>query len=755
MDNLFLAKSKPRQTIEEHTLQVVNSFLSLVEIYPYAVSQVEKEAIETACFIHDPGKMGSRFQNKLYKVLKLNLRLDDGLGDLYDDAGIDEVPHGILSALFLDYQKCVAAWGEPVARAVLLAICYHHHRHQLQDIIDYQTNLLIQIAKHDLAIWSPHYSIKSDFYKEPPDIKNLDKLDIEWLREEESEWANWALFAKVKGLLNRADYAASGGLNALEIAPEVDGQNIAQIISDRLPSLRPVQQYMAGHQEENLIVIASTGIGKTEAALLWNGGRKLFYTLPLRVSINEIYKRIRFKYEYSKAELLHSDALAYYLQEVDKERNELDVFVRYNQARLFATPLTVCTVDQLFKFVFKCNGYEAMYATLSYSNVVIDELQMYPPDIIACILYGLKLITKAGGKFAIITATFPPILRDFFRQLDIPYVMPDEPFYSELKFRHWISLRQGDFNLDEILKHGKTKKVLIIVNTAKRARELYAKLRNRKDIPVKLLHKDYLLMHRRILETEIMDFSKLVGANGIWICTQLVEASLDIDFDILFTEMSIADSLLQRMGRCFRSREYLGLEPNIFIHNTGNGIGSVYDRDLHKYSWQALQEYDGKIFEESLKQEYIKKVYDPVVNKDILDTEYCKGISSRLNMLRHMPPLEILTKEVEEKFRNIKSITLIPDIIYCQLENDGTIENWQRNLADHTLDKIKRAKLLNEIYNYSVNTSWYPKLRDFIDRKEAIFDGSGIYRSQLRYDFDSEKNQGFGLINDEIEPNNL
>lgn len=34
----------------------------------------------------------------------------------------------------------------------------------------------------------------------------------------------------------------------------------------------------------------------------------------------------------------------------------------------------------------------------------------------------------------------------------------------------------------------------------------------------------------------------------IWISTQIVEASLDIDYDYLFTELSTADSLFQRMG---------------------------------------------------------------------------------------------------------------------------------------------------------------------------------------------------------------
>jgi CRISPR-associated endonuclease/helicase Cas3 len=39
-------------------------------------------------------------------------------------------------------------------------------------------------------------------------------------------------------------------------------------------------------------------------------------------------------------------------------------------------------------------------------------------------------------------------------------------------------------------------------------------------------------------------------SHGIWITTQIAEASLDIDFDVLFTELSSLDSFFQRMGRC-------------------------------------------------------------------------------------------------------------------------------------------------------------------------------------------------------------
>lgn len=128
----------------------------------------------------------------------------------------------------------------------------------------------------------------------------------------------------VKGLLNRLDYAASAGLTCLEeeLVDELgDGltEKMQSYMDKKTFTLRESQRYMMEHQSDNPILIASTGTSKTEAALLWIGNRKAFYTLPLKVSINAIYDRVKFEIGYKKSKLLHSDAFSVYLEETQSD----------------------------------------------------------------------------------------------------------------------------------------------------------------------------------------------------------------------------------------------------------------------------------------------------------------------------------------------------------------------------------------------------------------------------------------------------
>src|SRR5699024_8805851 len=222
------------------------------------------------------------------------------------------------------------------------------------------------------------------------------------------------MYILVKGLLNKIDYVASGYY-------EIEYRNdfLIQALDKHKESwgddsdYNKLQKFMLSHQDDNIIAVAETGYGKTEAGLLWIGDNKGFFTLPLRSAINSIFDRVRNdilkgKKLDERLALLHSDSLnELFSRSEAKEEGNLDLgdleIIKYNdRARQNSLPLTISTIDQIFKFVYKYKGFEQELATLSYSKIVIDEIQMYSPDLLAYLVLGLGMITKMGGKFSII-----------------------------------------------------------------------------------------------------------------------------------------------------------------------------------------------------------------------------------------------------------------------------------------------------------------------------------------------------------------
>ena len=83
---------------------------------------------------------------------------------------------------------------------------------------------------------------------------------------------------------------------------------------------------------------------------------------------------------------MHSDTLSIYSKQAEddiEEADELEFLTYYTKTKQLSMPLTICTLDQIFDFVYFYKGFESKLATLSYSKVIIDEVQMYSPDSVA------------------------------------------------------------------------------------------------------------------------------------------------------------------------------------------------------------------------------------------------------------------------------------------------------------------------------------------------------------------------------------
>ena len=487
----------------------------------------------------------------------------------------------------------------------------------------------------------------------------------------------------------------------------------------------------------------------------------------MRVAINSIYKRIKeqiLKDDITKDELtnklglLHSDFRSEYLkrfeEKKDKEIEEsdfteerLDEYI--GKTKQLSLPLTVCTIDQIFDFVYRAPGFEMKASILAYSKIVIDEIQMYSPNLVASLIYGIKFITDLGGKFAIMTATLPGIIKTLLEKENVSFVTTS-PFVNN-KIRHKVKIENDVINAEFIKQRYKNNKILVVCNTVKKSKEIYDEL---KEIGVSgneinLLHSRFIKKDRFQKENEITKFAspkrfsekerrieENIRESGIWIGTQVVEASLDIDFDVLITELSDLNGLFQRMGRCYRSRT---LKPedgyNCFVFTDNcSGIGkserSVIDEEIHEKSKEKLLNVDG-ILTEEMKLSMIDEVYS---YESLKETQYCQTIEEKLRALKfYIIEYEMSKEKVKEIFRDIHSIDVIPMPIYKENEDEITenIEILQKTYKDCSdierkklkLDKIRArneiSKLKVSVPQYDFDKSDYNTVE--INKYEEIF----------------------------------
>lgn len=727
-----------QKTLKEHHKDIVTCAEMFFLEYGEYFTEKEKKLVVEACRIHDLGKVNLVFQAMICPKLAEKFYIDV--------RKTQQIPHGFLSAVTIsldEFDDLSELFSDKDFGPFITAVYYHHDRED-----HYNSPAIRKYAEK-------YYMKQIEEYLNRK-IRKLNCSNLDDLLFRNNVYTGkyipdsnaWKEYLLIKGLLNKFDYTVSAGYENAESVIDLHEKKLVKNIEKFLngKELRPAQKFMKMNRDKNLIVIAPTGSGKTEASLLWMNGEKSFYTLPLKVSSNAIYLRIKENYEYKDVALLHSDAMAVYLREYNG--NE-DIGEKYERSKMLSQPLTVCTVDQLFRFVYRALGTEIFAATLKYSKLVLDEIQAYEPRVIATIIYGLKMIQEMGGKFAIITATFPPVLKYGLVE-GKQYIFKDftgKEYQVEKYPRHKVEIRHSEMNLDEIRLRGKNRKVLVICNTVSKAQKLYKKLEGEN---VWLLHSKYIRRDRAFLERKIMGFSES-GESGIWITTQIVEASLDIDFDILYTEMCTADSLLQRMGRCNRKGRYCPNEANIVVFDNRNGVSegkrrSVYEDKLYDRSLELLSKYEHILFSEDKKTAYMNEVYSV---DGVKETIYFENIQKDLKLFSEIHPTEYSADEAE--VRDIRSVTIVPENVY--VENQNLFEYGVEFLKKPNMSREARSLIKSKLENLTLSLNLYQKFPAEVDRTTIGLSENrkitDIHRAQYNYEFDIESGKGRGILFDE------
>ncbi len=391
-----------------------------------------------------------------------------------------------------------------------------------------------------------------------------------------------------------------------------------------------------------LLIEAPMGEGKTEAAFYAHlrlqtelGHRGMYVALPTMATGNAMFSRTaEFLNEQAEGRTVPLDLqLLHGATQLNSVYQALQSEVRPNfpdeeklehvQAREFFThkkqallsEYGVGTVDQALLTILNIRHQFVRLWGLGNRVVIIDEVHAYDTYTSELVNGLVRWLHALGSSVVLLSATLSEKSRNELLEAyggeaketegypRIFKVAAGEtevfPFDAESKRKVEIAVHHLAADLDTIVrlledKLAKGGCAVCIVNTVNRAQELYKKLGGKDTY---LFHARYPAEERAEIETHILEtFGKAATReNGkrphraILIATQVVEQSLDLDFDLMVTDLAPVDLIIQRAGRMWRherpSSERPISEPQLFI------AGMEHEGELpelSRYFWDRV-----------------------------------------------------------------------------------------------------------------------------------------------------------------------
>jgi CRISPR-associated endonuclease/helicase Cas3 len=347
------------------------------------------------------------------------------------------------------------------------------------------------------------------------------------------------------------------------------------------------------------VIEAPMGTGKTEAALWAAYGllaagkaRGIYFALPTQATSNRMHLRMeefvkRIAPNSRRTRLIHGNSwlmeqiLDYHPASSGKLDISNDARVGYDwfasAKRALLASFGVGTVDQALLGIVAAKHFFVRHFALAGKIVILDEVHSYDLYTGTLIDRLVDALEGLGCTVVILSATLSGKRREQIMPLGpdgmddpakLPYPIitgrtardktlhvPADPPPSRDVAVEFLKLERAIANAVDLASHGGV--VLWICDTVDAAQDTYRKLSEQSEgrFLVGLVHSRFPFWRREELENEWME---RLGKNGtsrcgsILVSTQVVEQSVDLDADLLITELAPTDMLLQRIGRLWR-----------------------------------------------------------------------------------------------------------------------------------------------------------------------------------------------------------
>jgi CRISPR-associated endonuclease/helicase Cas3 len=451
-------------------------------------------------------------------------------------------------------------------------------------------------------------------------------------------WFNWKADGKTLSFKDMFPF--------IDVPNSIQQKIVDEIAKTSLPAL--------------LILESPTGSGKTEAALYaadtWlqsQRGSGMYIAMPTQATSNQMYDRVtkflrqRYPDETLNFHLVHGGAL---LEDnkaktegvYDEDQTDSQGGIRAEawflpRKRTLLAPFGVGTVDQALMSVLQTRHFFVRMFGLQNKVVVFDEVHAYDTYMSELFKRLLAWLKQIGVSVILLSATLPEKTRCDLtaaylgrEEVDLPNaeyprltLASDAGVQSiplETPSSRTVELKPCDTQPQTIIEHLRTALqnggcAAVICNRVARAQELYREIKAAGLVPeedLTLFHARFPFAWREEIEKSVLGkFGK--GENGgqnpnrpkksIVVATQVIEQSLDLDFDYMISDLAPIDLLIQRAGRLHRHSQNDSARPEnlktptlLISFPQADDIPEfghdeyVYDRSVMLKTWLALKD---------------------------------------------------------------------------------------------------------------------------------------------------------------------
>lgn len=657
----ILGKSDPKRTLIEHTNDCLFWFQKVLDWNDILITKISKHySISKSGLInrlfmmvafHDIGKATERFQDKIrgiksnsleshaltsvpfiYEEIKDNpIKIIDNNPFFPEIIAIASHHSKLKKGLFQDYKRMIIAFAD---------------ENYFQT---FYKNINQQAIKLKIPDWKLLKTNEKLFKENPYCVFFDDVFDYVGSYKYEKTDVVRDLFLLFKSVLHYCDWLASSNTSTYQYSTIENNKSIIDKMRLKVPQFanwESFQLHAAESGSKNIFVQIPTGQGKTEASVLWatqnNVNQKIIFLLPTMVTTNKMWERMcLFFGGIDKVGLSHGTA-KYVLREKEEDMEPEALRRLYLYNRTFFKPVTVATIDQLIYSFFNWGHWVLTGAASFNAKIIIDEIHIYDAYTFGLLLKVIEYIVPYNTQFAIMSASLPEVLKQ-----ELEKVLPDYELIKEEKFdskqRHKVEVCGCLIELcvNDIIKDYKTKRnVLVVCNTIAKAREIFDLLDEGVSIENRILYHSQFILQDKKKKEDLLEGLKSRDNGFVAVCTQIVEVSLDIDFDVLYTENAPIDAIIQRLGRVNRKGKIQKRIPEmqfakvVITHESEKSRKYVY-KSLTKilsltYSnlSSIANEQKGNIIEKDL-----KNLVDIIYTKENLGDDYFKELNDAKELI--------------------------------------------------------------------------------------------------------------------------